>query len=110
MRRSNRLARLAWRSSITAATTEPRTLFRRSTPDYGRAMSNTEYAAGKDFTNNGSNFTGKGEALSEFRGLQADLNLYAQTANFEAVRIDGIVGARTADAVKKVVEAVLAKN
>ena len=73
-------------------------------------MSNNEYAAGKDYTNNGSSFTGKGEALSEFRGLQADLNLYAQVANYEAVRIDGIVGPRTHDAVKKVVEAVLAKN
>jgi len=73
-------------------------------------MSNTEYAAGKDYTSSGSTFTGKGEALSEFRGLQADLNLYAQAANFEAVRIDGIVGPKTADAVKKVVEAVLAKN
>ena len=72
-------------------------------------MSN-EYAAGKDFANNGSNYTGKGEALSEFRGLQADLNLYAQVANFEAVRIDGIVGPKTLDAVKKVVDAVLAKN
>ncbi len=74
-------------------------------------MSNTnEYVAGKDFTSNGSNYTGKGEALSEFRGLQADLNLYAQVANFEAVRIDGVVGARTHEAVKKVVDAVLAKN
>jgi lysozyme family protein len=73
-------------------------------------MSNNEYVSGKDFTSSGSNFTGKGEAVSEFRGLQADLNLFAQASNFEAVKIDGVVGARTADAVKKVVEAVLAKN
>lgn len=73
-------------------------------------MSTTEYAAGKDYTNNGSSFRGKGEALSEFRSLQADLNLYAQAANYEAVRIDGMIGPRTHDAVKKVVEAVLAKN
>ena len=72
-------------------------------------MSN-EYVAGKDFKSSGSNYTGQGEARSEFRGLQADLNLYAQVANFEAVKIDGIVGPRTHDAVKKVVEAVLAKN
>lgn len=74
-------------------------------------MTNTnEYVAGKDFTSSGSNFTGKGEARSEFRGLQADLNLYAQVANFEAVRIDGVIGSRTLDALKKTVDAVLAKN
>jgi lysozyme family protein len=73
-------------------------------------MSNNEYVAGKNFTSSGSNHTGQGEARSEFRGLQADLNLYAQVANFEAVQIDGIVGPRTHDAVTKVVAAVLAKN
>ena len=69
-------------------------------------MSNNEYVSGNDFTASGSNFTGTGEAKSEFRGLQADLNLYAQAANFEAVKIDGIVGERTAEALKKTVEAV----
>lgn len=73
-------------------------------------MSNQEYVAGQDFTSSGSNFSGKGEARSEFRGLQADLNVYAQVANFEAVRVDGVIGPRTHEAVKKVVEAVLAKN
>jgi len=73
-------------------------------------MSTNEYASGKDFTSSGSNFTGKGEAVAEFRGLQADLNLYAQVANFEAVKIDGILGPRTLDALKKIVDSVLAKN
>ncbi|MBA3393123.1 MAG: hypothetical protein H0T89_10785 [Deltaproteobacteria bacterium] len=73
-------------------------------------MSNNEYAAGKDYTNNGSTITGKGEALTTFRGLQADLNLYAQVANYEAVKVDGIIGPRTLDALQKVVAAVLAKN
>jgi lysozyme family protein len=74
-------------------------------------MSNTnEYVAGKDFTSHGSTITGKGEAMSEFRGLQADLNLFARVANFEAVRIDGVIGARTHEAVRKVVDAVLASN
>jgi lysozyme family protein len=73
-------------------------------------MSNNEYVSGTDFTASGSNFTGKGEAKSEFRGLQADLNLYAQVANFEAVKIDGILGPQTLDALKKTVDAVLAKN
>ena len=73
-------------------------------------MSNNEYVSGTDFTSSGSNFTGKGEARSEFRGLQADLNLYAQVANFEAVKIDGVIGPRTVEALKKTVDAVLAKN
>lgn len=47
---------------------------------------------------------------SNLRGLQADLNLYAQVANFEAVRIDGVIGPRTVQALRGVVDAVLAKN
>lgn len=70
----------------------------------------SEYVAGKDYTAIGSNFTAKGEVLSELRGLQADLNNFAPVANFEGVKIDGIVGPRTLDAVKKVMAAVLAKN
>jgi lysozyme family protein len=70
----------------------------------------SEYAAGKDFTASGGNFTAKGEVLSEFRSLQADLNNFAQVAGFEGVKIDGILGPRTLDAVKKVLAAVLAKN
>jgi len=71
---------------------------------------NPEYVTGKDFSASGSNFTAKGEVLSEFRSLQADLNLYARVANFEGIEVDGIVGQRTLDAVKKVMTAVLAKN
>ena len=71
---------------------------------------NPEYVAGKDFTASGSNFTAKGEVLSEFRSLQADLNLYAQVANFEGIKIDGIIGPATLDRVKKVIAAVLANN
>jgi len=70
----------------------------------------SEYVAGKDFTASGGNFTAKGEVLSEFRSLQADLNRFAPVANFEGIKIDGIIGARTLDAVKKVMAAVLAKN
>ena len=73
-------------------------------------MSTTEFATGKDFTASGSNFTAKGQVLSEFRGLQADLNLYAKAAGFDGVTIDGIVGPRTLEAVKRVVAAVLARN
>jgi len=50
------------------------------------------------------------ETRSEIRMLQADLNLYAPTANFQAVKIDGVVGPRTSEAIGNVVKAVLAKN
>ena len=69
-----------------------------------------EFVAGKDFSASGGNFTAKGEVLSEFRSLQADLNRFAPVANFEGIKIDGIIGARTQDAVKRVMAAVLVKN
>jgi lysozyme family protein len=64
----------------------------------------------KDWTQQGSTATAKGETRSEFRSLQADLNQYAQAANFEPVVVDGVIGARTTEAVQKTVAAVLAKN
>jgi lysozyme family protein len=63
-----------------------------------------------DWTQNGSTVSATGETRSEFRSLQADLNQYAQAGNFEPVVVDGIVGPRTVEAVKKTVAAVLAKN
>ena len=51
-----------------------------------------------------------GELLSELRSLQADLNLYSQVAGFDGIKIDGKIGPKTHDAVKKVIAAVLAKN
>ena len=63
-----------------------------------------------DWTQNGNTVSAKGETRSELRSLQADLNAYAQAANFEPVVVDGIVGPKTVDAVKKTVDAVLAKN
>lgn len=64
----------------------------------------------KDWTQQGSTVSAKGETRSQFRSLQADLNQYAQAANFEPVVVDGVIGPKTADAVKKTVDAVLAKN
>jgi lysozyme family protein len=63
-----------------------------------------------DWTQNGDHVTAKGETRSEFRSLQADLNAYAQAANFEPVVVDGIIGPRTIDSVRKTVAAVLRKN
>jgi lysozyme family protein len=63
-----------------------------------------------DWTQNGTTVSAKGETRSEFRSLQADLNQYAQAGNFEPVVVDGIVGPKTVDAIKKTVAAVLSKN
>ena len=69
-----------------------------------------EYASGKDWAASGANISGKGIARSDFRGLQADLNAYAGVAGFEGVTIDGVIGAKTLEAVRKVVATVKAKN
>src|SRR5437867_126916 len=69
-----------------------------------------EFVSGQDWTRSGSTITGKGEAKSEFRGLQADLNQYATAASFEGVKVDGILGPQTVDAANKVVKAVLATS
>jgi lysozyme family protein len=69
-----------------------------------------EYEEGKDWTARGPHVAGKGEAHADFRGLQADLNLFAQAAGYEGVQIDGVIGPRTVEAVQKVLAAVLAKN
>lgn len=74
------------------------------------ASMKNEFVSGQDWTKSGTTITGKGEAKSEFRGLQADLNQYAQAANFEAVKVDGIIGPATVDAANKIVKAVLATN
>ena len=71
---------------------------------------NDEFVPNNDFTARGGNYTAKGEAHSEFRMLQADLNLFAEVASFEGVTIDGVIGPQSAAAVKSVVDAVLAKN
>ncbi|MGE0402518.1 MAG: hypothetical protein AB7T06_37800 [Kofleriaceae bacterium] len=63
-----------------------------------------------DWTQQGNTVSAKGETRSQFRSLQADLNQYAQAGNFEPVVVDGIIGPRTTEAVKKTVAAVLAKN
>ena len=70
----------------------------------------TEYASGKDWSASGAIISGKGVARSDFRGLQADLNAYAKVAGFEGVGIDGVIGPKTLDAVRKVIAAVKAKN
>lgn len=74
-------------------------------------MSNMiEYASGRDFSVSGANVSGKGDARSDFRGLQADLNAYAPSVGFEGVKVDGVIGPQTLAAVQQVVAAVKTKN
>ncbi len=53
---------------------------------------------------------GAGVIHDEFRGLQADLNQFADAVGFKALEPDGFIGSRTAAAVKAVYEAVVAGN
>ena len=73
-------------------------------------MDMTEFSAAKDWTAQGSNLKGKGAAHTEFRGLQADLNQFAQACGFEGVAVDGILGPKTLAAVQAVTKAVVGKN
>ena len=73
-------------------------------------MDTTEFSAAKDWTAQGGNLKGKGAAHTEFRGLQADLDQYAQAWGFEGVAVDGILGPKTLAAVQAVTKAVVGKN
>ena len=66
--------------------------------------------SGKDFGAGGGGVQGKGEGVAVLRGLQADLNRFAAACGYDHVKVDGVVGPRAAEAVKKVYAAVIAKN
>lgn len=53
---------------------------------------------------------GAGPVHTEFKELQADLNRFAATVGFAPLDVDGFIGARTAEAVTKVFDAVVAKS
>jgi lysozyme family protein len=67
-------------------------------------------AEGKDWTRSGSVISGRGDAKYIFRGLQADLNLFAGALGFDLVTVDGVIGDKTATAFRAVYDAVVAKN
>jgi lysozyme family protein len=66
----------------------------------------TTFDEGTDWARHGNTITGKGGALAEFRGIQADLNYFADKVGFEAVKVDGALGPRTLAAVQAVAGAV----
>ena len=54
------------------------------------------------WTQQGDVVTGKGDAAAVFRGIQADLNFFADKVGFEAVKVDGTLGPKTLAAIKAV--------
>ena len=71
---------------------------------------NTQFVRGKDYTAKNEYFAGIGMANVTFRGMQADLNLFAQACGFEAVVIDGLIGDKTLVAANTLVNAAVAKD
>jgi lysozyme family protein len=71
---------------------------------YGRAtMTERTLRQNDDWTVEGNAIAGRGEARVIFRGLQADLNLFADRAGYAAVAIDGLVGDATVAAARALV-------
>lgn len=65
---------------------------------------------GKDWTKQGENVKGSGDAHATFRGIQADLNYFAEKVGFEPVKVDGILGPKTMAALRATRAAVLKAN
>lgn len=66
---------------------------------------------GKDFSKSGDAYIGKtSDAINAFKGLQADLNYFAEKVGFDHVKVDGLVGAKTAAALRAVYDAVVASS
>ncbi|MBK9033744.1 MAG: hypothetical protein IPL61_21175 [Myxococcales bacterium] len=66
--------------------------------------------ASRDWTQHGETITGTGAAREVFRGIQADLNYFAEKVGFETVKVDGVLGPQTLAALKATHLAVVAAN
>jgi lysozyme family protein len=64
----------------------------------------------RDYTQHGETVSGRGAAKEVFRGIQADLNYFAERCRFDAVKVDGVLGPQTMEAVKAVHVAVVTAN
>jgi lysozyme family protein len=69
-----------------------------------------QFISGKDYAAKNDYFAGIGTANVTFRGLQADLNLFAKSCGFEAVVIDGLIGDKTLAAANTLVNTAVAKD
>jgi hypothetical protein len=65
---------------------------------------------GSDWTVEGNSVAGRGEGRAQFRGLQADLNLFGEKLGYDRVQTDGLIGAKTVAAVTAVINATKASN
>ncbi|HVK72212.1 MAG TPA: hypothetical protein VM734_02790 [Kofleriaceae bacterium] len=66
---------------------------------------------GKDWGKQGEVISAKSaEATAAFRGLQADLNFFADKVGFEVVKVDGKLGPATMAALRATNDAVVKKN
>ncbi len=66
----------------------------------------TKLDEGSAWTRQGNTITGEGDTVAIYRGIQADLNFFADKLGFEAIKVDGALGPKTLAAVKAVVAAV----
>ncbi len=64
----------------------------------------------RDWTQHGDTITGTGAAREVFRGIQADLNYFADKVGFEPIKVDGVLGPKTMAALKATHVAVVASN
>lgn len=71
---------------------------------------NRKLDEGKDWTKNGDVVKGSGDAVAEFRGIQADLNFFAEKVGFAPVKVDGVLGPKTLAALQATNAAVVKAN
>jgi lysozyme family protein len=71
---------------------------------------NRTFASGKDWSESDGVIRGKADAKAAFRGLQADLNDFAETVGFAAIKVDGALGPKTVAAARSVYDAAVKKN
>jgi len=65
---------------------------------------------GKDWNVKDQIAYGAGEVHDQFKALQTELNRFAGLMGFAPLQVDGFIGQKTAAAVTKIYEAVIAKN
>lgn len=63
---------------------------------------------GKDWNVKDSIAYGRGAVHEDFKGLQRELNRFADQAGFEKLEVDGFLGPNTVDAWNKIYQAALA--
>lgn len=73
-------------------------------------MADGKLEQGKDWTKDGEVVRGKGDAVALFKGIQADLNYFAEKVGFELVKVDGVLGPKTLAALQATNKKVIAAN